>query len=259
MQIVVTELPYQTSCSAIAGRIQEFVDGGDLDGIADVNDGSAGGKTSLVVTLKRDANANVVLNNLYKLTQLQTSFGVNMVALVDGVPRTLNLVTALQGYLRHQVDVITRRSQFRLRQGPRSRAHPRRTAEGPRCHRSDHRPHPRQREPGRAKAGLLAPPFEFSEVQAQDILEMRLGQLTRLSRIDIEQEIDRRARRIVELEAILADPAVRNEVIRSEMTAIKEEFATPRICQIGLDDGEMTDLDLVEDKELVIVMTEAST
>ena len=91
MQIVVTELPYQTSCSAIAGRIQELVDGGDLDGIADVNDGSAGGKTNLVITLKRDANANVVLNNLYKLTQLQTSFGVNMVALVDGVPRTLNL------------------------------------------------------------------------------------------------------------------------------------------------------------------------
>ena len=122
MQIVVTELPYQTSCSAIAGRIQELVDGGDLDGIADVNDGSAGGKTSLVVTLKRDANANVVLNNLYKLTQLQTSFGVNMVALVDGVPRTLNLVTALQGYLRHQVDVITRRSQFRLKKA-RDREH----------------------------------------------------------------------------------------------------------------------------------------
>src|SRR4051795_5449875 len=113
-EIVVPQLPYQTSCSAIAGRIQELVDSGDLDGIADVNDGSAGGKTSLVITLKRDGNANVVLNNLYKLTQLQTSFGVNMVALVDGVPRTLNLVTALQGYLRHQVDVITRRSQFRL-------------------------------------------------------------------------------------------------------------------------------------------------
>jgi DNA gyrase subunit A len=110
MQIVVTELPYQTSCSSIAGRIQELVDAGDLDGIADVNDGSAGGKTSLVVTLKRDANANVVLNNLYKLTQLQTSFGVNMVALVDGVPRTLNLLTALQGYLRHQVSSSAGRS-----------------------------------------------------------------------------------------------------------------------------------------------------
>jgi DNA gyrase subunit A len=257
MQIVVTELPYQTSCSAIAGRIQELVDGGDLDGIADVNDGSAGGKTSLVVTLKRDANANVVLNNLYKLTQLQTSFGVNMVALVDGVPRTLNLVTALQGYLRHQVDVITRRSQFRLKKA-RDREH---ILEG-RLKALDVIDQiialiRSSENPAEAKAGLLAPPFEFSEVQAQDILEMRLGQLTRLSRIDIEQEIIDVRARIVELEAILADPAVRNEVIRSEMTAIKEEFATPRICQIGLDDGEMTDLDLVEDKELVIVMTEA--
>jgi len=113
MEIVVTQLPYQASCRAIASRIQELVDAGDLDGIADVNDNSAGGKTSLVVTLKRDANPNVVLNNLFKQTQLQTSFPVNMVALVDGVPRTLNLVQALQGYVEHQVEVITRRSQFR--------------------------------------------------------------------------------------------------------------------------------------------------
>ncbi len=113
-EIVVTELPYQTSCSAIAARIQELVDGGDLEGIADVNDASSGGKTNLVITLKRDANANVVMNKLYKLTQLQTSFAINMVALVDGVPRTLNLASALQGYVAHQIDVITRRSRFRL-------------------------------------------------------------------------------------------------------------------------------------------------
>ena len=114
MQILVTELPYQTSCSAVAGRIQELVDSGNLDGIADVNDNSSGGKTELIITLKRDANANVVLNNLFKLTQLQTSFPVNMVALVDGVPRTINLKQALEGYIAHQIDVITRRSQFRL-------------------------------------------------------------------------------------------------------------------------------------------------
>ena len=113
-EIVVTALPYQTSCSAIAARIQELVDGGDLDGIADVNDGSAGGKTNLVVSLKRDANANVVMNNLFKLTQLQSSFSINMVALVDGVPRTLGLREALVGYVKHQIDVITRRSNFRL-------------------------------------------------------------------------------------------------------------------------------------------------
>ena len=93
MQIVVSELPYQTSCSSIAARIQELVDSGQLDGIADVNDASAEGKTELVITLKRDGNANVVLNNLFKLTQLQSSFAINMVALVNGVPRTLNLTS----------------------------------------------------------------------------------------------------------------------------------------------------------------------
>ncbi len=257
MQIVVTELPYQTSCSSIAGRIQELVDAGDLEGIADVNDGSAGGKTSLVVHLKRDANANVVLNNLYKLTQLQTSFGVNMVALVDGVPRTLNLVTALQGYLRHQVEVITRRSEHRL-----SRAREREHLLAGRLKALDVIDEiialiRASDDAAEAKEGLMSEPYEFSELQAKDILEMRLAQLTRLSRIDIEQEMGEVLARIVELEGILADPVVRNEVIRSEMTAIKEEFATPRACKIGLDEGEMTDLDLVEDKELVIVMTEA--
>ncbi|MEQ9472657.1 MAG: DNA gyrase subunit A, partial [Roseitalea porphyridii] len=121
-EIVVTELPYQTSCSAIAKRIQELVDNGDLDGIRDVNDGSAGGKTNLVITLKRDANANVVLNNLFKMTQLQSSFSINMVALVKGVPRTLNLLTALEGYVDHQIEVVTRRSKFRL-QKARDREH----------------------------------------------------------------------------------------------------------------------------------------
>ena len=98
-QIVVSELPYQVSPNAVLGRIKDLVDAGDLDGVADVNDSSAGMDTRLVIDLKRDANPNVVLNNLFKLTQLQTSFPVNMVALVDGVPRTLNLVQALVAYI----------------------------------------------------------------------------------------------------------------------------------------------------------------
>src|SRR4029079_252417 len=122
MQIVVTELPYQMSCAAIAGRIQELVDAGDLEGISDVNDDSAGGKTSLVITLKRDGNPNVVLNKLYKLTQLQSSFSINMVALVGGVPRTLNLAQALQGYVDHQIEVLTWRTEFRLKRA-KERAH----------------------------------------------------------------------------------------------------------------------------------------
>ena len=256
-EIVVTELPYQTSCSSIAGRIQELVDAGDLDGISDVNDGSAGGKTKLVISLKRDANANVVLNNLYKLTQLQTSFGVNMVALVDGVPRTVNLLTALEGYVRHQIDVITRRTTYRLRIAN-ERAH---KVEGrikalnvideviALIRASD--------DTAAARDGLMAPPFEFSEIQAQDILEMQLRQLTRLSRIDLETELAELRERIIELQSILDDPAKLRGVIKSEMTAIKEEFATPRKCLITVDTGELTDLDLVDDTELVIVMTEA--
>ena len=257
MEIVVTEMPYQTSCSSVAGRIDELVTSGDLEGIADVNDGSAGGKTSLVISLKRDANANVVLNNLYKMTQLQSSFSINMVALVDGVPRTLNLLTALEGYVRHQLEVVTRRTKFRLAKAER-RAH---ILEGrikalnvideiiAVIRSSD--------DAAAAKTALMEEPFEFSEVQAVDILDMQLRQLTRLSRIDLETELDDVRNTIQGLEAILADDSLLRQVIKDEMLAIREEFATPRVCEITYDDGEMSIEDLIDDKELVIVMTEA--
>jgi DNA gyrase subunit A len=256
-QIVVTELPYQTSCSSIAGRIQELVDGGQLDGIADVNDESAGGKTKLVITLKRDGNANVVLNNLFKLTQLQSSFAINMVALVNGVPRTLNLVQALQGYIDHQVNVITRRSEFRLRRAQ-EREH---ILEG-RIKALDVIDEiialiRASEDAGAAKDGLMAEPFGFTEVQAIDILDMQLRRLTRLSRIELERELEETRQAIRELQAILADPALLRSVIKSELAAIREKFATPRVCQIAFDSGDMSIEDLVDDKELVVVMTEA--
>jgi DNA gyrase subunit A len=253
----VTELPYQTSCSAIAGRIQELVDNGELDGIADVNDGSSGGKTYLTIQLKRDANANVVLNNLFKQTQLQTSFGVNMVALVDGVPRQLTLADALNGYIRHQIEVLTRRTEFRLDKAER-RLH---LLEGRMkalnvidqiiklIRESD--------DAGAAKAALMVAPYEFTEVQAIDILDMQLRQLTRLSRIDLEAEMGQLNERIAELKSILADDAKLRGVISEEMLAIKEEHATPRVCPITFDSGEMSIEDLVDDTELVVVMTEA--
>ena len=256
-EIVVTELPYQTSCSSIAGRIQELVDNGDLDGIRDVNDGSAGGKTNLVISLKRDANANVVLNNLFKMTQLQSSFSINMVALVKGVPRTLNLKTALEGYVDHQIEVVTRRSKFRL-QKARDREH---IVEGlikalnvideiiATIRASDDRADARTR--------LMAEPFEFSQVQAEYILDMPLGRLTRLARIELDQELGDLHERITELESILADDMKLRRVIKDEMLAIRDEFATPRVCELTYDDGEMSIEDLVDDKELVIVMTEA--
>lgn len=256
-QIVVTQLPYQTSCSSIAARIQELVDAGDLDGISDVNDNSSGGKTQLVITIKRDGNPNVVLNNLYKLTQLQSSFSINMVALHDGVPRTLNLVQILQGYVAHQIEVLTRRSEYRLGKA-RDRAH---VLEG-RIKALDVIDEVialirASEDAAAAKQGLMSAPFEFSERQAIDILDMQLRQLTRLSRIDLETELADVRERIAELESILADDVKLRGVIKDEITAIKEEFATARVCRITHDTGEMRVEDLVEDKELVVVMTEA--
>ena len=257
MEIVVTKLPYQTSCSAIAARITELVDNGDIEGIADINDGSSGGETSLVITLKRDANANVVLNNLFKLTQLQTSFSINMVALVDGVPRTLNLRDAIDGYVRHQIEVITRRSNFRLEKAKR------------REHILDGRIKAlnviddiialiRGSEDAQAaKAALMEKPYEFSEAQAVDILDMQLRQLTRLSRIDIESELESIRESIKELESILADDKKLRGVIKDELSSVRDDFAADRVCAITYDEGEMSIEDLVEDKELVVVMTEA--
>jgi DNA gyrase subunit A len=257
MEILVTELPYQTSCSSIAARIQELVDGGELEGIADVNDGSAGGKTSLSILLKRDANANVVLNNLYKMTSLQSSFPVNMVALVDGVPRTVNLADALNGYVRHQLEVVTRRTQFRLDKA-KDRGH---ILEGRikalnvidqiiKLIRESE-------DAAAAKDALMTKPYEFSERQAIDILDMQLRQLTRLSRIDLEKELGDVQERIKEYEAILASDTKLRGVIKDEMSEIREKFATDRVCKIINDSGEMALEDLVDDKEFVIVMTQA--
>ncbi|NBV82260.1 MAG: hypothetical protein EBR63_03135, partial [Actinobacteria bacterium] len=244
------------SCSSIAARIQELVDNDGLEGIADVNDNSAGGTTNLIITLKRDANANVVMNNLFKNTQLQSQFPVNMVALVEGVPRTLNLRDAISGYINHQIEVITRRSQYRLDKA-KERNH---ILEGRlkalnvideviKVIRASE-------DANAAKDALMSKKFGFSERQAIDILDMQLRQLTKLSRIDLEAEQKEIRARIKELTAILEDDKILRGVIASELTKVKDTFATPRVCQITADVGEMGVEDLVEDKELVIVMTQ---
>jgi DNA gyrase subunit A len=256
-EIVVTELPYQASPKAIEERIAELVNARELEGIRDYRDLSAGDDTRLVVYLKRDANANVVLNNLYKHTPLQTSFGVNMVALVDGVPRTLNLVQALQAYVGHQVEVIRRRSEHRLKKAQ-DRAH---IVEGfikaldlidaiiAAIRASEDR--------AAARTALMAAPFEFSETQAEHILDMALVRLTRLGRAQLEEELVKLRETIAELEAILADPAVLRGVIKTEMGAIRDEFGDARRAVITFDDGDMSAEDLITDEELVITMTKA--
>ena len=266
MQIAVTALAYQTSTAAIATRIKELVDARELDGIRDINDESSGDQTRLVIELKRDANPNVVLNNLYKHTQLQTSFGVNMVALVDGVPRTLNLVAMLAAYVAHQVEVIRRRSQYRLDRA-RARAH---ILEGrlraldmidaiiALIRASEDRAAARMAlQEGTYSSGEEIFTFGFSEIQAEDILDLRLAQLTRLSRADLEAELAQKRVEIGELESILADEAKLRTVIKDELLAVRAEFATPRVAKLVPDPGEMAIEDLVDDKELVVTMTGA--
>ncbi len=254
-QIVVTELPYQASPQGIIERIGELVNSGDLVGISDANDASAGNDTTLIIELKRDANPLVVMNNLFKYTALQSTFSANMVALVDGVPRTLNLKQMVHYYIEHQVDVITRRSQSRLDAAER-RAH---ILEGrikalnvideviALIRASEDR--------AAARGGLMAAPFEFSELQAEDILAMNLGQLTRLARIDLEKGLQTEKDNIVTLSAILTERSVLNTVIKDEILAIRETFATPRKSVITFDPGDMSLEDLIEDMELVITFS----
>jgi DNA gyrase subunit A len=254
-RIVVTEMPYQTSIAATATKIKELVESRQIEGIADVNDESAKGDTRLVIELKKDAPGLVILNNLYKHTPLQTNFAVNMVALVDGVPRTLSLDQALSAYVGHQIEVVRRRSEYRLRRA-RDRAH---IVEGllkainvideiiALVRASDNR--------AEARAGLMAEPFEFSEVQADHILQMQLGSLTRLARVDLETELEGLGNTIRDLEAILGDETVLRGVIRDELLAVREKYADARRSQITFDAGELDLEDLIDDEELVVTMS----
>jgi DNA gyrase subunit A len=257
VRIIVTEFPYEVSVESIEEKIYDLVKNGDVDGISAVQNDSAGRKARLVVKLKRDANANVVLNKLYKNTSLQTTFAVNMLALVDGVPRTLNLAQVLTHYIAHQVEVLTRRTQFRLRKAE-ARAH---IVEGllkaidmldlviAAIRGSDDR--------GAARIALMAAPFEFTEEQANHILDMTLGRLTRLGRSELEDEMAKLRETIAELQSILASDVKLRGVIATEMTAIRDKFANDRLTQIVNDPGELGMEDLIDDEDIVITMTQA--
>jgi DNA gyrase subunit A len=256
-RIIVTEFPYQTSVEVVEKKIADLVHARELDGISRTQNDSAGRKARLVIELKRDANANVVLNNLYKHTPMQTSFGVNVVALVDGVPRTLTLAQCVFHYVEHQVEVVTRRSEYRLGKA-RDRAH---IVEGllkaidmldaviAAIRGSDDRP--------AAREALMAEPFSFSENQAIHILDMTLGRLTRLGRSELEEEMTKLRETIAELEAILADPARLRAVISEELTEVKTKYDNPRRTRVTHDPGEIGVEDLIEDEEIVVTMTRA--
>jgi len=253
--LVVSALPYQVSAGNVARKIADLVNARELEGIADVNDESSGDETRFVIKLKRDANPEVVLNNLWKHTPLQSSFAMNMVALVDGVPRTLTLQDALGAYVGHQVDVVTRRSEFRLA-AARARLH---IVEGllraldaideiiALIRASE--------DTASARAGLMAEPFEFSEAQANHILDMALSRLTRLGRSQLEAEAAEKRSLIAELEALLADEMRVRMVIRDELREISEKFGTERRSSLELDPGELDIEDLIDDDDLVFTMS----
>ena len=254
-QIVVTEIPYQQSVENIEQKIADAVDRKIIDGIRELRNESAKGKTKFVIELKRDAPASVVLNNLYKHTPLQTSFAANMVALIDGVPRTINLRDALHAYVEHQIDVVTRRSQYRLSQAE-DRAH---IVEGllkaldliddiiSLIRSSDDR--------ASALAGLQSDQFAFSERQANHILDMQLGRLTRLGRTRLEEELVELRERIKHLQAILDDEDQLRAVIKEELEEVRADHDTPRRSQIVFDEGDMEVEDLIDDEPVVITLS----
>lgn len=254
-QIVVTEIPYQTSVENIEQKIADAVDRKIIDGIRELRNESAKGETRFVIELKRDAPANVVLNNLFKHTPLQSSFAANIVALIDGVPRTLNLRDALVAYVDHQIDVVTRRSEYRLGQA-RDRAH---IVEGlvraldliddiiALIRGSEDR--------ASALADLQGEPLSFSERQANHILDMQLGRLTRLGRTRLEEELVELRARIEELESILNSETQLRSVIKEELNEVRVEHDTPRRSQIVFDAGDMEIEDLIDNEPVVVTLS----
>jgi DNA gyrase subunit A len=256
-RIVVTNVPYQTSVEVIGQKIAELVNDRKIEGIRDVRNESAGVTNRLVVELRRDANANVVLNQLYKHTAMQTSFAVHMLALVEGVPRLLSLDQAILVYVAHQMEVVTRRTEFRLRKA-KAREH---IVEGL-CRALDMLDAVITLIRGAAdvetaRAGLMAKPFEFSEIQANHILDMPLRRLTALERQKLIDELKELRDTIKDLEAILKSKPKLRKVIKDELTTLRDKYGDDRRTRLTADTGEIDLLDLIEDEEVVVVLTKS--
>jgi DNA gyrase subunit A len=254
-RIVVTEVPFQTSVEVIGSRIAELVNERKIEGIRDLRNESAGDTARLVVELRKDANANVVLNQLYKHTPMQTSFSANMLALVDGVPMVLSLDRALLVYVKHQQDVVKRRTEYRLR-------------------RAKEREHiveglvkalgmidkvieliRKAADVDVARAGLMKKPFDFSEIQANFILDMQLRRLTQLEGKKLRDELKELQETMKELESILKSKTKLNKVVKDELLELKNKYADDRRTKLAADVGAIDMLDLIDDEEVVVVLT----
>ena len=255
-RVVVTELPYQVNKARLAEKIADLVRSGKVRDIADLKDESNRQGMRLVIDLKRNANPQVVLNQLFKHTQLQESFGAIMLALVDGVPRVLNLAEMVGYYVDHQIDVVTRRTKYELKK-------------------AEERDHIVQgllialqhldavikiirgsRDADEARTKLMKQ-FKLTEIQANHILDMPLRRLTRLAREELEQEHKDLLVTIRRLKALLKDPKKIQAVITEELEQIKKKHADPRRTQIRADEGDLDVEDLIAEERVIITVSRA--
>ncbi|MEV0647926.1 DNA gyrase subunit A [Phytomonospora sp. NPDC050363] len=253
--LVVTELPYQVNPDNLALRVAELVKEGKLTGIADIRDESSG-RTGmrLILVLKRDSIPKVVLNNLYKHTQLQETFGANMLALVDGVPRTLNLAQFIRHYVAHQVDVIVRRTQYRLRKAE-ERAHILRGL-GKALDQLDAVIQLIRSAPSADEAKLgLQQLLDVDEIQAIAILDMQLRRLAALERQKIIDELVDIESKIADLEDILARPERQRSIIKEELEATVAKWGDERRTKIVPFEGEVSMEDLIAREDVVVTIT----
>ena len=253
-QIIVTELPYQVNKARLVEKIAELVRDKTIEGITALRDESDRSGMRIVMELRRDANANVILNQLYKHTQMQDSFGVIMLALVDGRPRVLNLKEVLHYYLAHQEDVITRRTKYELAKAE-ARAH---ILEGLTIA-LDHLDAVittirSSRTADIAKA-VLMDGFSLSDKQAQAILDLRLQRLTGLEREKIQEEYQEVLKTIDYLKSVLADESKIFGIIKDELTKVKEQFGDDRRTRITLGASDMAVEDLIAEEDVVLTLT----
>ena len=253
-QIIVTELPYMVNKARLIEKIADLVKEKKIEGITDLNDHSSREGMRICIELRRDVNANVILNKLYKHTQLQDTFGVIMLALVNNQPKVMNLLEILQHYLAHQEDVVTRRTKYDLNKAQ-ERAH---ILEGL-LKALDNIDRVIQiirgsRNTQAAKEGLIEE-FALTDVQAQAIVDMRLKTLTGLEREKLEAEYKELMEKIRKLQAILADRNMLLRVIREEILTIAEKYGDERRTAIGFDDYDISMEDMIPNENTVITMT----
>ncbi len=253
--LIVTELPYQVNPDNLASKIAELVRDGRINGIADVRDESSGRTGQrLVIVLKRDAVAKVVLNNLYKHTQLQDTFGANMLALVDGVPRTLRLDQLIRHWVAHQVEVIVRRTRFLLREAQ-DRAHIVRALLKAIDRIDEVIALIRGSESAAVAQQGLMELLEIDEGQARAILDMQLRRLAALERQALADEYEELMAKIADYEAILASPVRQRQIVGEELGEIVDRYGDERRTRIIPFDGDVTDEDLIAEEDVVVTIT----